>query len=66
MTPAPAAPPSCLRDAEGRWRPHVLKYAELREELATATGDRRADVVAEAMRRARLTGVRFPANLLAF
>ena len=66
MTPPPAARPSCVRDAEGRWQPYVLKYAELRAELATATGDRRDALVAEAMRRARVTGVRFPADLIAF
>jgi hypothetical protein len=57
---------SCLRDAEGHWRPYLLTYKELREELATSTGERRRVVVREAMYRMQVTHVYFPPELLAF
>ena len=57
---------SCLRDAAGQWWPPLLTYAEIRKELTTATGPRRAAVRQEALRRTRITGYRWPANLLAF
>jgi hypothetical protein len=57
---------NCLKDAAGQWWPRLLTYAEIREELATGTGERRNAVREEALRRARLTGYRWPAGLLAF
>jgi hypothetical protein len=57
---------NCLRDATGAWWPRLLTYAEIREELATGTGERRAAVREEALRRTRLTGYRWPPALLAF
>ena len=57
---------SCLKDAAGQWRPWLLTYAEIREELATGTAPRRDAVREEALRRARITGCRWPAELLAF
>jgi len=57
---------NCLKDATGAWWPRLLTYAEIREELATATGPRRAAVREEALRRTRLTGYRWPDGLLAF
>jgi hypothetical protein len=49
---------NCLKDAAGQWHPRLLTYAEIREELATATGERCAAVREEALRRTRLTGYR--------
>jgi hypothetical protein len=43
-----------------------VTYAEIRDELATASGSRRAAVREEALRRTLLTGYRWPAELLAF
>ena len=57
---------NCLKDATGAWWPCLLTFAEIREELATATGDRRAAVREEALRRTRLTGYQWPPQLLAF
>ena len=56
---------NCLKDAAGRWWPRLLTYAEIRDELATATGPRRAAVLEEALRRTRITGYQWPAELLA-
>ena len=55
---------NCLKDANGQWWPRLLTYAEMREELATTTGPRRAAVLQEAARRTQLTGYRWPAELL--
>jgi hypothetical protein len=57
---------NCLKDAAGQWWPRLLTYAEIREELATTTGPRRDAVREEAPRRTRITGYRWPAELLAF
>jgi hypothetical protein len=57
---------NCLKDATGAWWPRLLTYAEIRDELATGTGPRRAAVREEALRRTRITGYQWPAGLLAF
>ena len=57
---------NCLKDATGAWWPRLLTYAEIRDELATATGPRHDAVREEALRRTRITGYRWPAGLLAF
>jgi hypothetical protein len=44
------------RDVEGRWRPGFMTHRELVRELETATGDRRAELVREALARRRQSG----------
>jgi len=46
------------RDNHGKWRPGLMTHAELVEELKTATGDRRAELVGEAM--SRMKGSNYP------